>query len=300
MIDALAFGNENAAPTTALLEEILARAARIEIIETSPDELDRTDTARIAVSGPDIGDLAQRLAIVDGGTGDHCRCLGWPTILVYNAKDDQIAQWTLHHQTGIRGLGSCDAELRDAPGLTEWLAERGLTGSHEMQLFLARQRAKDEQRRAAWVLVAPPGLAAAAESASQREDGAEARLAELVKQQYPDTNERVRTLLSWAGFPARHDDGTPWYELAPQRILLGESTESIYEALTWTPPTPAQLDGAAELFTSFEWTGSSRAEIPEWLKLQLIAHVKASGTEPMRLRMHHGYGKGLSDSTGTA
>jgi hypothetical protein len=292
VIETSTSGGENQAPSTALLKRVLSHAAQVEIIEAPPDDTERADAARTTVSGPEITELARLLAVVDGGTGEYCRCLGWPTILVRDADGHQIAAWTLHHQGGIRGLGSCDAELRDAPALTEWLAEHGLTRSREIQHMLARQRDEAEQRRTAWVAAAPPALAEAAESVSRREDDAESALANLVAQRYPDPRERVRTLLAWASFPARHNDGTPWYELAPQRMLLAEPAESIYQALTSTPPTPAHLDGATELFTCFEWTSSPRAAIPEPLASHLVAHVEATGTDPMKFRMRHGYGTG--------
>ena len=268
------------------------------IIEASVDEIDRPDAARIVVSGKEIAELTRLLAVVDGGTGDHCRCMGWPTILVSNAADREIARWTLHHQSGIGGLGSCDADLRDGPGLTDWLANRGLTGSREVQQMLARQAAEDEARRVQWVKAAPPALAEAAEGASRRETGAEERLADLVARRYPDAIERIRTLMAWAGFPPRYTTtmgGTPWYELAPQRMLVAEPTESIFTALTSASLTPSQLDGAAELFTSFEWTDSRRADMPESLRSLLTAHVTATGTDPMKFRMCHGYGAERTD-----
>src|SRR5262249_8629632 len=100
-----------------------------------------------------------------------------------------------------------------------------------------------------------------------------------------------------AGFPNRQTvlvdgqlwnaGGVPWYELAPQRLLLAESPETIFDALTSAELSSVQLDGAEELFTGFEWT----AEIPEPLRSVLIDHVTATGTEPMKFRMRHGYGK---------
>lgn len=294
MIDAFASDSEDEVPTSAMLERILVHAAAVEIIETSPVELDSAEAARIAVSGAEIAELARYLTIVDGGVGDTCRCPGWPTILVHDGDGQQIALLSLHHQTRIRGLGNCDADLQNASGLTDWLAEHGLTKSREVQLMRDRQRVEEEQRRTAWVAAAPPPLNGAAEAVSMQEGDAEARLADLVSEHYPEAIERIRALLSWAGFPPRHAAGTPWYEFAPQRILLTESTESIYEALVSTPPTPAQLDGFAELCTSFEWTASPRPEIPHQLRSQLIAHVQDTGTEAMRFRMRHGYGSGQS------
>ncbi|MFJ3965661.1 winged helix-turn-helix domain-containing protein [Streptomyces sp. NPDC090036] len=62
-----------------------------------------------------------------------------------------------NHQTGIRGLGDCDADLRDGPALTEWLAEHGLTGSREAQAELAAEEAVAERRRARCQLFAGSG-----------------------------------------------------------------------------------------------------------------------------------------------
>ncbi|WP_143235428.1 hypothetical protein [Paractinoplanes atraurantiacus] len=189
-----------------------------------------------------------------------------------------------------RRLGNCDAELADGPGLTEWLAGRGLTGSHEAQQSLARQDAEEEARRVQWVAAAPPPLTEAAERASRREDDAEEALAGLVARQYPDPVQRIRTLVGWAGVPPRHSTsmgGTPWYELAPRRLLLTEPKETIFEALTSAPLSASQLDGAAELFTCLEWKG---AGIPESLRAALVEYVTATGTDPMTFRMDQGYG----------
>ncbi|MFC0431463.1 hypothetical protein [Kutzneria buriramensis] len=279
------------APTTARLERILARAAEVVIVEAGPDSLDRPEAARLVVSGAEIADLARVLAVVDGGIGDRCRCLGWPTILVNGADGSRIAQWALHHQQNLGGLGSCDAELRDGPALTEWLAERGLTGSREVARLLAEQEAEREARRARWLAAGPKKLLWAADLTSRREFGAEERLVALVARLYPEPVERIRMLLAWAGFPPRQgDSGRPWHELAPQRMLLAEPVESIFAALAAEPPTAAHLDGAAELFTDLAW----KHEIPEPLRSRLVAHVEASGSKPMKFRMRHGYGAGVT------
>lgn len=281
-------------PTTAALRRVLDGAAQVVVVEASPDEVDAPDAARTVVSGAGLAELVRLLAIVDGGTGDRCRCPGWPTILVRDASGRDLAQWTLHHQTGLRGVGDSDADLRDGPALTDWLATRGLTGSRETQQLLAEYEAQEEFRRAAWVRAAPPGLTEVAEAASRQEDDAEERLADLAARRYPDPAERITLLLAWAGFPAHAPPvpggGTPWYELAPERLLLAESAESIFEALASAPPTAAQLDGAADLFTTLVWK-KKRPDPPELLRAALIAHVSATGTDGMRSRMRHGYGR---------
>ncbi|MFI8232510.1 hypothetical protein ACIGDI_27110 [Streptomyces sp. NPDC085900] len=292
---------DEGAPTTVRLRDVLDRAGRVVIAEASPAEADSAEVARIVVSGAAIADLTDLLAIVDGGTGDRCRCNGWPTIMVYDTVGRLIACWTLHHQSGLRGIGDCDADLRDGPALTEWLAERGLTRSQAVQEQLAAQKAEGDQRRLRWLRAAPAGLRDAAtdvcdppgpelEAWSGRLRVAEARLAALVQHDYPDHIERIRVLMAWAGVPTREPTGgLKWYDIAVQQQLLDEDPDAILTALTTRPPSPAQLDGAAELFASLEWTAAHGKQLPQSLRSMLIGHIQAEGTGPMRFRMSHGY-----------
>jgi len=287
-------------PTTARLRKVLERASRVVIADGSPDEVGSAGVPQITVSGTEIGDLSRLLAIVDGGNGDQCRCLGWPTILVYSAHDELIACWTLHHQTGIRGVGDCDADLVDGPALTDWLAEHGLTGSRDVQARLAVQRAEEEQHRIRWIQAAPAGLAEAAEAVarpperdymswSHHQGTAQDRLSAQMRHLYPETVERIRALLAWAGLPSQKTGGRLWYELAVERLLLAEPTDAIFAALTTRPPSPAHLNGAAQLFGSLEWTTAHGRQLPEPVRTILITHIQANGTDPMRFRLRHGY-----------
>lgn len=269
---------------SAALRRILAGAAEVLIVEAPADEAGRADAARTVVTGADIEVLAGLLAVVDDGPEDLCRCRGWPTLVVRDASGAETATWTLHHQAGIRGLGEWDVDLRDGAALTDWLAGRGLTGSRAAQEALAKYVAEDEARRAAWLRAAPADLTAAAEAAARGGQDDELRLADLVAHRYPDAERRIRMLVAWAGFPARYTTtmgGTPWAELAPERMLLTEPAETVFAALTAAPLTAEQLDGATELVTTMEWT----AGLPEPLRAQLLEHVTATGTEGMLLRM---------------
>jgi hypothetical protein len=288
-------------PTTARLRQVLDSAERVVIVEASPVEADSADLPRLTVTGAEIGELARLLAIVDGGTGDKCRCDGWPTITVYGTQGEPIARWTLHHQSGLRGLGDCDADLRDGPALTAWLAERGLTRSRWVQEELAREEAEEERRRTGWVRAAPEGLAQAAadvarppgrdyEAWSDGRQHAGDRLAALVRQHHPDSGERIRLLLAWLGVSARRSSGgLKWYDMAVLRQLLAENPGLVLAACVETPLHPAQLDGAAELFSTVEWTKAQGRNLPEPLKSLLVEHIRADGTDAMRFRVNHGY-----------
>lgn len=275
---------------TARLQGILANAAEVVIVEAGPDESDRADAARIVVTGDEIAELARVLAVLDSGGKGRCLCLGWPTIVVSSADGRELARWTVHHQTHVRGLGDSDAELRDGPALVEWLAGHGLGRSREVLLMRVREEAEYEARRVRWIAAAPVGLASFAEAVTRREPYAERRLADFLARRIPDVIKRIRTLTAWAGVPARGNGGTYWYESVPQQLLLAESADTVLAALMIAPLSSGQLDGAAELFTCLDWTRPLRAEVPEPLRSQLIAHVTATGTEPMRFRMRHGYG----------
>lgn len=301
MVDEGTVGMAEGAPTTARLREVLDRSVRVVIVEAPPHEADRTDAPRIVVTGAEIADLARFLAIVDGGNGDRCRCYGWPTITAYGANGEPTARWTLHHQSGVRGIGDCDADLRDGPALTAWLAERGLTRSREVQAELAVMDAEEERRRMRWVRAAPAGLTDAAmemarppgrdeEAWSNHVDEAEGRIGALARHLHTDGTERVRALLAWAGIPSRETtSGLMWYDMAVQRLLLAEAPELLLAAFAAGAPSAAQLDGAAALFSSLEWTKAHGRQLPEPVKSMLIAHIRESGTDPMRFRMQHGY-----------
>ncbi|MEU3558520.1 hypothetical protein [Kitasatospora sp. NPDC006786] len=163
------------------------------------------------------------------------------------------------------------------------------------------REAEEDRRRLRWLQAAPAGLHHAAmavsnppgrdlEAWSDRLRDAEAQLAMLVHDGYSDGIERIRALLAWAGVPARESTGgLKWYDLAVQQLLLAEDPDLIVAALATGTPSPGQFDGAAQLFSSFEWTTAHGKDLPEPLRSMLIAHIQADGTGPMRFRVRHGY-----------
>ncbi|MFE5325489.1 hypothetical protein ACFRCG_03585 [Embleya sp. NPDC056575] len=293
MIHEATKGMDEGVPTTARLRGVLDRAGRVVIVEGSPGEADSAGVARIVVTGAGITGLARVLAVVDGGTGDRCLCNGWPTIMVYGVEGEPVVVWTLHHQSRLRGIGDCDAELRDGPALTEWLAERGLTGSRDVQADLVMQRAEDERRRLRWLNAAPAGLRDVATEVSvppgrdrrawsDRLRDAETRLATLVRDGHPDGIERVGVLLAWAGVSAGESaGGLMWYDMVIERMLLAEDPDLVITALVTGAPNAARLDGAAQLFGSLEWTRAHGKDLPEPLRSMLIGHTSGR-TAPTR------------------
>ncbi|MFI5533847.1 hypothetical protein ACIA8O_35460 [Kitasatospora sp. NPDC051853] len=289
------------APTNARLREVLDRAGQVVIIEAPPGEEDEPGRPRTVVTGDDIAELAGLLAVVDGGTGDLCRCLGWPAVRVYGRDGERIADWSLHHQAGLRGLGDSDADLVDGPALTEWLAGRGLTGSREAQEWLAAEEEREERRRRRWIGAAPAGLAEVAaevaappgrddEAWSDALDEAERRFVALALELYPEAAVRIPLLLAWAGVKTRESTGgSTWYDQVVISRLLDEEPALVLAALAGDePPSAAQLDGASELFAGLAWTRAHGRVLPEPVRSRLSAHIEADGTGTMRWRLAHG------------
>ncbi|MFE7169755.1 hypothetical protein [Streptomyces sp. NPDC057616] len=144
---------------------------------------------------------------------------------------------------------------------------------------MAVQDAEEDRRRLRWLQAAPAGLR-----------DAKVQLATLVNDGCPDSIERIRALLTWAGVPARESTGgLKRYDMAVELLLLAEDPDLAIAALATGTPSPGHLDGAAQLFSSFEWTTAHGRDLAEPLRSMLIAHIPADGTAPMRLRMRHGY-----------
>ncbi|MFJ8045243.1 hypothetical protein ACIRBX_32540 [Kitasatospora sp. NPDC096147] len=299
------------APTDARLREVLGRAGRVEIIEAPPGEADDPGHLRTVLTGAGIAELGGLLAVADGGTGDRCRCQGWPTVRVHDEAGELIAELVLHHQRSLRGLGDTDAALLDGPALSAWLAGRGLTGSREVERAREAGDAEDERRIRRWLAAAPPGLAEAAvdvarppgASGSDWSAGlseARERLRALTRERYPAPAERIPLLLAWAGAPAREaTGGLRWFDIAVEDQLLAEDPALVLAALA-DRPTPAQLDGASELFANLEWSKANGTGLPGPVHRHLAAHIEADGTDTMRWRLANDvYGEPQPEHSGS-
>ncbi|MFC7330998.1 hypothetical protein [Marinactinospora rubrisoli] len=105
----------------------------------------------------------------------------------------------------------------------------------------------------------------------------------LVQDVHPDGIERIRVLPAWAGVSGREPTGgLRRSDKAVREQLLAEDPGLVVTALATGSPSPAQLDGAAELFGSFEWTGVHGRRLAEPLRSMLIGHIPADGTDRMR------------------
>ncbi|MGK5556546.1 hypothetical protein ACSNOI_33540 [Actinomadura kijaniata] len=104
------------------------------------------------------------------------------------------------------------------------------------------------------------------------------RLGALARHRYPDGIARVRALLEWAGIPAREPGGgLRWYDMAVVDLLLAEPADLVFAALAASSPTPAMLDGAAELFCHLKWVETHGDRLPEPVSAMLTRHIQSTG-----------------------
>ncbi|MFD8723459.1 HupE/UreJ family protein [Streptomyces sp. NPDC059629] len=95
----------------------------------------------------------------------------------------------------------------------------------------------------------------------------------------PASGERIRLLLAWAGTSVRAaGGGLMWYDTAVLGRLLTEDPALLLAACAAPPLSAAQLDGAAELFATLEWTQVRGEQLPEPLRSLLIDHIRTDGT----------------------
>ncbi|MFI1651529.1 hypothetical protein ACH4XT_32020 [Streptomyces avidinii] len=81
----------------------------------------------------------------------------------------------------------------------------------------------------------------------------------------------------------------PPYNTAAIRPSAVTANDLLLAALAAHPPSPAQLDGASELFGTLEWTKVHDRHLPEPQRSMLIGHIQAEGTDAMRRRLSWGY-----------
>ncbi|MFI7490823.1 hypothetical protein ACIBXA_20820 [Micromonospora echinaurantiaca] len=118
------------------------------IIDWLSEVWPRTRAVRVLDGGLDGGPLAERavlaetrdparlarmrrLTTVGRFTGDVCRCLGGPTLALYDAADTLLGSATLHGHGSVsweRSRFADDLEVAEPEALTLFLAECGVTG----------------------------------------------------------------------------------------------------------------------------------------------------------------------------
>jgi hypothetical protein len=267
-------------PTQAALDSLLDQVSIVRVFKDGcrGNKLLGRDVLLEVGEPNELAALRRSMRITEEA-GGHCMCFGGPTLELLSANRSRLALLGIHHGHAIRwDQWRDDARLVDGRSLMEWLARHGVREplrDFEEQEARRRQRELDRDR---WRAATPSALESVWSSDLDPLGDADlAPLHEALLSGMPDVDERILALLNWFGSGAGPWSGFASYEQVAERLLLGYSIERIVSAMESTELGPAQLEGAARLFTGWAF-GQRRPhglrEIPDTLRAALWHHVK--------------------------
>jgi hypothetical protein len=232
----------------------------------------------------DLDELNTAIEIEPGG-GMVCACIGQPGIRLM--RQGKVIGYLLN-QSGhaIRSsLWASDAVIKDQEKWLRWFDDRGIAGPRqevERDIAIEKQARADEDR---WLKALPASLREpwnklTFDSSTLHPDikPLDAALIREFSAQQP----RIRALLQLYGSGAGPWSGYPGYEGAVEDMLLEYSTADVLAAVSGSPLTDQQTEGAARLFAGW-WFSQQRPHdnqlIPPGLKRTLLEHSLKSSDQ---------------------
>lgn len=228
----------------------------------------------------EIQDLKESLIleIPKPDTWMHCMCLGTPAIYLY--KDTtKLIQITNHHGNSIRcSLWDTDVIIKDVEKWLTWFDNRSIISPRE-EVEDSRIRAiKSQINYNRWLSKMPGSIRLLWDSIDPNDFNPDITpLNDALTKEFPNSQERILTLLRWYGSGTGPWSGFPIYEDIALKILLEYQTQDIIKAIQSTKLDSMQTEGSARLFGGWYFQkqhpdGSSL--IPKDLKLLFWEHIK--------------------------
>jgi hypothetical protein len=245
----------------------------------------------------DLSELKTAISIEPPEGTFHCLCIPFMGIQLLWKKEKLGT--ILVYPNGIT-IGftywSSDARILDKEKWLHWFDARNMEGPRkavEEDEELDKQTRANEAR---WVAAMPASLRPvwskfiAATFPGQPID-TKSLDQELIKE-FPDSNRRVRALMSWFGSGAGPWSGFPSYESVPEEMLLEYPTLELLAAIQDQSMTEIEQEGAARLFAGW-YFNQRRPEdnqlIPADLKRTLLEHSLKSTDEDKLSRARHAF-----------
>lgn len=231
----------------------------------------------------DFDELKSAITLKRKGGPFVCACMDGPEIALLKNKKEIAAVWN-HEGTAIgSSVWKGDWENSDADRWLRWFDARGMKSAREFfnQMQSEYRKAAVDERR--WLEAMPSSLKPLWPNAlSQYHPPMEfpdlkPLDAALVKQ-YPDTQDRIRALLTWFGSGAGPWSGFPGYEEIAAKLLRQYPTAELISAVERANLTDQELEGAARILGS--WTPiPDPTQIPAELRRTLLDHCLKSSDQ---------------------
>lgn len=192
---------------------------------------------------------------------------------------------------------SGDIRLSNQEKLVEWFDARGIDGPRHAT---ERQRAQDQSDKIAaarWLAAMPANLRPLWpqvlknpqwwENAPAATDESAEILKPVLAAEYPDVNQRIRSLFAWFGSGSGRWSGFYAWEDVPSHMLLQYVPSELIRALEERPLTDAESEGAARFFVGyspkslFPVPGDATLieQVPDSLKESLLEYVERSDNQ---------------------
>lgn len=252
-------GMSSKMPVPAQLQERLAQAKRVRVIEGGPGA--EAHGARVLLDSSAagvVGAIVDGLAVVES-EASMCLCGGNPTIELYDGTS-KLATIGMHHGIKIRwDAWSSDARLKDGGALVKALADAGVTGPLAEFNGGPAVDAVDPKAVAVerWKAAMPLPLVVHWDATISRRFTPE-QAWETMSQAMPVMQDRVRALLNWYGAGSRKYTSFPSYEGFALDVLLLIPPAELDDVLRSGTLTARETDGARALFDSWNFEKSGR------------------------------------------
>jgi hypothetical protein len=284
-------------PHPANRAELLAAVDRADQLVVCNSKVEKQNVLYSSLRRTDISQLKQSLVIEQPTEWFRCACLPILEIKLLR-KGKEIGAISVFDELTIEFSGwSGDARIADREKLLRWFDLRGITEPRRaIEAQDARERA-DASAAKRWLAAMPPDLRPLWPGILQNPQWwqltteavkTSAKMLEpALANEYPDPNQRIRSLFSWFGSGSGHWSGYYAWEDVPSHMLLEYSATQLVNAMREEHLTDAEAEGAVRFFVGYTPGALFRppedrtliAQLPGELKKILLDHVAKTGDQ---------------------
>jgi len=250
----------------------------------------------------DISELKQSLIVEPPTEWFRCACMPMLEIEL-SRRGKEIRVISVFDELTIEFSGwSGDARISNREKLLRWFDARGITGPRRVAKAEAARERADAVAAERWLAGMPHDIRPLWRDILQNPlwwqltteavKSSAKTLEPVLAKEYPDVNQRIRSLFSWFGSGAGQWSGFYASEEVPSTMLLEYSGAQLVNALQGEPLTDAEAEGAVRFFVGYTPGALFRppedrtliAQLPDELKETLLAHLaKTGGQENLEL-----------------